>query len=172
MFYKLESIPEDSLQKDFFLINNFLNKLPDAVKKIAEDFHDIADDDPEIIKVYGNIKDVIVSNFGFLINAERDIKIEEVTNTKEIYTKLANNGLTGDSLYVKLQMLDWLWYKTKDNPETLKSGLNDSFYSALINIIKSILSSILNALGFPSDIFNEALVLLNSYKEMSKEFKK
>ena len=170
MFYKLKNIPDDSLQKDFFLINNFLNELPNAVKKIAEDFHFITQDETENIENYVNIKDVIISNFELIINAKRDFKIEEVTNTKEIYTKLAINGLTGENLYAKLQMLDWLWYKTKDNPETLKSGLNDSFYTALIKLLKSILSSILKASGFPTDIFEEALDLLNSFKEMGKKF--
>ena len=169
MFYNLENTPGDSLQKDFFLINNFLNEIPNAVKKLAEDFYFIADNDDT--DLHGLIKDVIISNFGTLIDVKRDFKIEETTHTEEILKKLANNGLTGDSLYAKLQMLDWLWYKTKDHPETLRSGLNDSFYTALINILKSILESILNALGFPSDIFKEALVLLNSFKEMAKEFK-
>jgi hypothetical protein len=171
MFYNLENTPENSLEKDFFLINNFLKETPKVVSEIADMFQNNAFDETDNISGYVNIKDVIITNFGFIINDIRDFKIEQVTNTKEIYTKLTDNGLTNDSLYAKLQMLDWLWFKTKDHPETLRSGLNDSFYTALIKLLKSILLSILKAIGLPFDIYEEALELLNSFKEMGKEFK-
>jgi len=39
MFYKINNLPSDTLQKDFFLINNFLEQCPIVINKIAYEFN-------------------------------------------------------------------------------------------------------------------------------------
>lgn len=166
MFYNIENQPENTLEKDFFLIDNFLKEVPNVVNKIAIEFQDMAQDEIDDMKEFINLKEIIESQFKFLLIANRDFKIEQVANPKELYKKLSDNGLAGESLYAKLQVLDWLWKRAKEKFVTLMSGLNNSLYASLINQIKSILGSILNALGINSDIYDEAMDLLFSFKEL------
>ncbi len=161
MFYKIDKIPDDEYNKDIFLSSNFLEKCPEVVKSIAYELSMMTLDVTD--KMYTNVEEIMASTFEFLVNSKRDFKIESVTNPKELYKKLSENGLTGESLYAKLKVLDWLWEKAQKLFNDLLGGKFYHLFNALLNQLKSILKSILNAQGFPFDIFEEAFDLLNSF---------
>jgi hypothetical protein len=162
MFYKSIKLPEQDIDKDFFLINNFLEKCPEIVKKITMELSmmsiEVTNDEMDL-----NIEKIIDSTFELLVNSKREFKIESITNPKILYKKIFENGLTSESLIAKLKILDWLWEKSQEFFNDLRGGMYYNLFHALINQIKSLLKSILNALGFPTDIFEEALDLLNSF---------
>jgi hypothetical protein len=161
MFYKTDNMPNDELSKDILLIINFLEKCPLVVKEISTDLTMMTLDVTD--KMYLNLEEIMASTFEFLVNSKRDFKIESVTSPKELYKKLNENGLTGESLYAKLKVLDWLWEKAQKLFNDIRGGKFYHLFNALINQLKSILKSILNAQGFPFDIFDEAFDLLNSF---------
>lgn len=168
MFYPIDNIPEDELAKNFFLLKNFLEKTPVVIEELAVKFEENAYDVTDELPYYVNVKEVIISTFEQLQSAQLDFKLEITLNPKELTERLSANGLTKDSLIAKLQMLDWLWQTAKDKIYDLRNNLNDSLFTALIRQLKSILKSLLESLGFSDDIYDEALELLNSFKELGK----
>lgn len=168
MFYKIENTPTDAFNRDLYLINNFLKEIPKVVDEVAENLQDMAVD--EIDKMnYFSLPDLINEHFKLLVNAQRQLKVEQVLDSKGIYIKMSDNGLTGESLSAKLQVLDWLWEKAQKLFIDLKEGEFHDLFSSLINQMKSILKSILSVLGIDSDIFEEDFDLLISVLEMCKQ---
>ena len=163
MFYKIDNIPDDEYNIDIYLSSNFLEKCPEVVKSIAYELSLMTVEVTDKMNI--QIEEMMEKTFELLVISRRDFKLESVTNPKDLHKKLSENGLTGESLYAKLKVLDWLWEKALKlfTEFTLRGGKFYHLFNALINQLKSILKSILNALGFPTDIFEEALDLLSSF---------
>jgi hypothetical protein len=68
---------------------------------------------------------------------------------------------------VKFELLDLLWVKSKNLINDLRGGLHFNLINAMLNLFKALLNSILNAIGFNLDIFNEAFSILNSLTALS-----
>ena len=113
MFYKTLSYPQESPQKEFYLLNNFLDKTSIVVDEIATNLMTMTIEEVDKMKTHFSLSDFMKEQFQFLAQAKRDFKIDQVINSKEIYAKLTINGLTGDTLLVKLSALDWLWEKAE-----------------------------------------------------------
>ena len=166
MFYKTEGLPEEIINKDFFLLNNFIDNTQVVTKAITIEFQDMCQEVIDSMKYQFSLKDIIEEQFNSLSIAKRDFRIEQALNLKELYRKLAENGLTSDSLYAKLQILDWFWEKCKINFYELRGGLSQNLFNSFLTLLSDVLESILNALGFKVDIFKESLSLLKSLIEM------
>jgi hypothetical protein len=165
MFYKNIELPNNTLDRDAFLLLNFLKQTPAVLKKLAEDFFDMNTDFHDKENV--NIIEIVEKTFDQLKSAQRDFKIDVILTTKATFEKLEQNGLTGKSLAAKLKVLDWLWEKCKSIIINIRSGLNLDIVQTLLNHIKSILKSLLMALGISSDIYEECVDLLLSFSVMS-----
>ena len=171
MFYTDLIKPGSSPEVEFFLINNFIEKIPLVVNKITINIQEMCQGEFEKKKYDIDLKKFIEDDFKLLLVAKRDLKIEQVANTETFFKKLSENGLTGESLFTKLKVLDWFWEKAKNNFYELRGGNNENgnFYNiffSLLNQMKSILKSILNLLNISSDIFDEIFDLLISLLEM------
>lgn len=169
MFYKELNFQEESPSMEFYLLNNFLDQTPKIVDTIAVNFQEMSYEEVDNMKYKFSLSKIMNETFQLISRIKMDFKIEQVTNTKDVYSKLAENGLVGEFLIAKLSVLDWLWEKAESLFVTLRSGQNTNLFYQLINQLKSILSSLLNCLGFSADIFNEAIDLLMSFIEMSNQ---
>ena len=169
MFYNIESLPSNEPEKDFFLLNNFLDNVQVATKEIAGYIDVMSVDETDKLSFSFSLENIIEEHFKLLVNAKREFKIEQVMNPKELFTKLTNNGLVSEVLHVKLMTLDWLWEKFKNNINRLKDGTKSTLFLQLLNQLKSILKSLLNVLGISSDIFEEDFDLLMSMLEMCNQ---
>lgn len=171
MFYDIENRPSENPQKEYFLLNNFLDKIGGVTAEITEMVMLMSVEVTDELKNWNNfsVKDIMDEHFKTLINAKRDFGIEQVINSKELYTKLSNNGLVGEILDVKLVTLDWLWEKVKENYNSLRDGTKSGLFNQIFNQLKSLLTSLLKALGLPTDIFEENFDLLISLLEMAKQ---
>jgi hypothetical protein len=169
MFYKKISFEEESPSKEFYLLNNYLDKLPFVLNEITSRIDDMSIEEIDNMRTRFSISKIINETFQLLAQTRRDFKIEQINVPKELYTKLAHNGLVGDALVAKLSAVDWLWEKALSLWDTLRNGENTTLFYQLFNQLKSILSSLLNCLGFSADIFNEAIDLLMSFIEMSNQ---
>lgn len=171
MFYQNLELPSNEVERDFFLINNFLKNVPIVVNHLVDAFRDIAQIEIDEIKGFKNFNEVIKSEIGKLDAISGQILERIRVQSDESYKNLEKVGLTRNTLSAKLQMLDWLWYKMKDFVDTLKWSWNDSFFTQFINMVKSVITSLFNAFGLDSDLFEEALDLLNAFKEIAKDIK-
>lgn len=169
MFIKNLKLPESQLEKDFFLLDNFLDKVPIIVNQLVEKIQQTNSDVFERMEIKFSISELYKSQFKFLINAKREFRIQQLTNVREVYSKLTENGLTEDSLNLKMNVLDWFWYKVKDLFSKLSDKDNHSLFEKFITQLKSTLVSLLSALGINADIFEEALDLLTSFLEIIKK---
>jgi hypothetical protein len=172
MFYQNLELPSNEIERDFFLINNFLKNVPTVVNHLADAFRNNAQFEIDEIKGFKDFDVVIKSEIGKLDAISSQILERLREQSDDSYKNLAKVGLTNDTLSAKLQMLDWLWYKIKGENErgTLRNSLNDSFFTQFINMLKSVLKSLFNAFELNSDLFEEALDLLNAFKELAKQF--
>ena len=169
MFYKDENFSQESPKKEFFLLNNFLDKIPLVVDEIAIQLEGMSIEEIDKMKTHFSLSKIMNDTFQLIAQGKRDFKIEQITNPKEIYIKLTINGLTGDTLSAKLSLLDWLWEKAENLFTFLRDGKHITLFYQLINQLKSILSSLLNCLGINTDIYNEAFDLLMSFLEMCNQ---
>ena len=168
MFIKNLKLPESQLEKDFFLLDNFLDKVPIIVNQLVEKIQETNSEVFERMEIKFSIPELFKSQFEFLINAKREFKIQQLTTIREIYSKLTENGLTEDSLNLKMNVLNWFWYKVEKLLPDLLNTKNHSLFEKFIYQLKSILISLSNALGINSDLFEEAFDLLLSFLEMIK----
>ena len=171
MFYdNVKNLGESSLKDDFVLLENFLTKLPEVIDEVGNDLKDICiyefDNSSFMSRSVYDTPSIINDHFKQLITHKRELKNEIVLDSKSLYKKLEEHGLTGDSLHVKLSFLDWLWNKAKDNIIAVRQALNNGLVQSLINSCQSILGSFLKALGFDPDIFDEDFNLLHVMVEM------
>ena len=171
MFYdNVKNLGDSPLNDDFVLLENFLNKLPEAIDEIGHDLRDICNDvfdkSSFMTRSVYDTPSIINEHFKQLITHKRELKSEIVLDNKSLYKKLEAHGLTGDSLHVKLSFLDWLWKTAKDNIVAVKQALNNGLVQTLINSLQSILGSLMKTLGFNPDIFDEDFNLLLVMIEM------
>lgn len=157
---------------EFEYIVNFLDKLPEALSLITNELvFNTLDLFAENNFYYNNhtnkLKEIIGDQFKLLINAKRDFKFKILYHFDELLNSLNENGLTGESLMVKFELLDLLWVKSKNLINDLRGGLHFNLINAMLNLFKALLNSILNAIGFNLDIFNEAFSILNSLTALS-----
>ncbi len=169
MFYKELNFIEESPSKEFYLLNNFLDKTPTLLSGFASALEEMSIKEIDEMRTHFSISIIIDETFRLIAQSSRDFKIEQINAPKELFTKLALNGLVGESLVAKLSVLDWLWKKAESLLITLRNGKNTNLFYQLLNQLKSILSSLLNCLGINVDIFNEAIDLLMSFIEMSNQ---
>jgi hypothetical protein len=169
MFYKNLELPNNDFEKDVFLLRNFLDKTPTLLDTIAYEFKQMTAE--VFLDVHSlDIQRIVNSTFEKLRIARVDLGIDAVLDDKLTIEKLTNNGLTGESLYAKLISLDWLWEKAQKLFLNLRDGLNLDIFQTLLNQIKSILRSLLLALGIDSDIYDECIDLLLSFSVMSNTY--
>lgn len=168
MFIKGLQLPESPLEKDFFLLDNFLQELPAVVNQLVERLQEVNSQIFTQMEIKFSISELFKEQFEVLRTYKRNLRLELLTNVKEIYYKLTENGLTENSLNLKMNVLDWFWDRVKDLFSNLENIGNHSLFEKFINQLKSILVSLLSALGINSDIFEEAFDLLSSFLEMVK----
>lgn len=169
MFYEELKFQEESPSKDFYLLNNYLDKIPAVLSGVASGLEEMSIREIDNMRTHFSISQIIDETFRLLAQSRRDFKIEQINTPQELYTKLSLNGLVGETLVAKLSVLDWLWKKAEPLLITLRNGENTSLFYQLMNQLKSILSSLLNCLGINVDIFSEAIDLLMSFIEMSNQ---
>ncbi len=171
MFYdEVKNLAGSGFNDDFVLLENFLTKLPEVVDEIGYELRDICNDvfsnSGYMTRSVYETPSIINEHFKQLIAPKRELKNESILDPKSLYRKLDEHGLTGDSLHIKLSFLDWLKKAVKDNITAIRKALNNGLVQSLINSLQSILGSLLKALGFNPDIFDEDFNLLLIMVEM------
>jgi len=164
MFSQIDDLPSDEVERDLFLVTNFLNNVSIVTINIAKEFQDMTFDIQQLSDL--SLTNVVSETFKKLSPVIIDLEREFLKNKLEFFKKFNDNGLTGESLNCKLIALDWLWLKAKDLFMNLKSGEYIGLFRALINQLKSLLKSILSSFGYSNDIFDEIFDLLISFSEM------
>ena len=173
MFYNDIKLNYDSdMNQEFQFINNFFDKLPVVVenltKQLFENSFEIFEENNFYYNDYNSkIKEIVNEQLKLIINAKRLFSLETRFHSENVIKKLDDNGLVGDSLRMKLQLLDFLWFKIKDLLMDLRGGLHFNIVNAFIDLLKAILNSVLNAIGFNQDIFNEAFSVVNALVALS-----
>src|SRR5690606_18509787 len=84
-----------------------------------------------------SIPELFKRQFEFLRIYREKLKFEKSLNIREIYYKLTENGLTENSLNLKMNVLDWFWYKVKDLFSELLNIDNHSLFEKFITQLKS-----------------------------------
>ena len=173
MFYNDIKLNSDSeLNQEFSFISNFFDKLPVVVenltKQLFENSFEIFEENNFHYNDYNSkIKEILSDQFKLIINAKRLFNLETRFHSENLIKKLDDNGLVGDSLRMKFELLDFLWFKVKDLLMDLRGGVHFNIVNAFIDLLRAILNSVLNAIGFNKDIFNEAFSVLNALVALS-----
>jgi hypothetical protein len=169
MFYQIDNTPPNQMDRDLFLVSNFLNKISVVTYNIAKEFHDLTIEIPQLYDL--NISEVVDLTFKknlspILTYIELEFSHKKANN----HQKLVNNELTGENLKLKLTSLDALFIKGQDSFVNLMNGESSSFdlFRTLTDQLKSFLKSILSCFGFCHIIFDEVFDLLTSFSEMYK----
>lgn len=76
MFYNIESLPSNEPEKDFFLLNNFLDNVQVATKEIAGYIDVMSVDETDKLSFSFSLENIIEEHFKLLVNAKREFKIE------------------------------------------------------------------------------------------------
>ncbi len=169
MFYQIDNTPPNQIDRDLFLVSNFLNKISVVTYNIAKEFHDLTIEIPHLYDL--NISEVVDLTFKknlspILTYIELEFSHKKANN----HQKLVNNELTGENLKLKLTSLDAIFIKGHDLFVNLMNGESSSFdlFRVLTDQLKSLLKSILSCFGFCHIIFDEVFDLLSSFSEMYK----
>lgn len=168
MFIKGLDIPQPSTDKDLYLLDNFLQKLPEVVTQLMDKLHEINMSIFKIMEINFSVPDLFKERFSFLNEAKRKLTIRKNSNLENLYSKLTENGLTENMLILKMKILDWFWEKTDSLLFSFKNVKNSNLLGHFINQLKSLLKSLLSALGINSDVYEECFDLLSSILEMRK----
>lgn len=166
MFINNLNLPDSQSDKDIFLLDNFLQKLPEVVTQLTRKLSEINSDILNEMKIQFSVPDLFKEQFSFLNEAKRKLTIRKNSSSENLYTKLTENGLTENMLILKMKILDWFWKKTDNLSFSIKNVKNSNLLRQFINLLKSLLCSLLSALGLNSDVYQECFDLLSGILEM------
>lgn len=166
MFIKNLDLPESQSDKDIFLLDNFLQKLPEVVTQLTEKLNEINSNIFNVMEIQFSVPDLFKEQFSFLNEAKRKLTLRKNSNLEILYTKLTENGLTENMLILKMNFLDWFKEKTDNLFFSVMSVEDTNIIKGYINLLKSLLCSLLSALGLNSDVYQECFDLLSGILEM------
>lgn len=166
MFIKNLDLPESQSHTDIFLLDNFLQKLPEVVRQLTENLNNINSDILNEMKIQFSVPDLFKEQFSFLNEAKRKLTLRKNSNLENLYAKLTENGLTENMLILKMNFLDWFKEKTDNLFFSVMSVEDSNIIKGFINLLKSVLCSLLSTLGLNSDVYQECFDLLSGILEM------